>query len=48
MHGGTGDEGDILEGGFEIARRTLTKLVLEGGPSSFSDWDELVIAGGSE
>ena len=45
VHGGTGDEGDVLNGSLEIARRTLTKLVLEGGPSSFADWDELVIAG---
>ena len=46
VHGGTRDDGGMLEGGFEVARQTLTKLVLEGGPSSFRDWDELVIAGG--
>ena len=48
VHGGTGDEGDVLNGSLDIAWRTLTKLVLEGGPSSFTDWDELVIAGGPE
>ena len=46
VHGGSGDEGDVLDTSLDIARRTLTKLLLEGGPSSFSDWDELVIAGG--
>ena len=48
VHGGTGDDGGVFEGGFEVARRTLTKLVLEGGPSSFTDWDELVIKGGAK
>ncbi len=48
VHGGTGGEGDVLNASLDIARRTLTKLVLEGGPSSFPDWDELVIAGGPE
>ena len=48
VHGGTGDEADVLDAGFDIARRTLSKLILEGGPSNFSDWDELVIAGGAE
>ena len=48
VHGGTGDEGHVLDASLDIARRTLSKLVLEGGPSSFTDWDELVIAGGSE
>ena len=48
VHGGTGDEADVLDAGFDIARRTLSKLILEGGPSNFSDWDELVIGGGVE
>ena len=37
---------DAFQRGFDIARRTLTKLVLEDGPSESSDWDDLVMAGG--
>ena len=37
---------DAFQRGFDIARRTLSKLVVEGGPSESSDWDDLVIAGG--
>ena len=48
VHGGSGDEGDALGTSLDIARRTLRKLILEGGPSSFSDWDEFVVTGGSE
>ena len=48
VHGGNGSEGDVLDAGLDIARRTLTKLILEGGPSSFTDWDDLVIAGGGK
>ena len=37
---------DAFQRGFDIARRTLSKLVVEGGPSESSDWDDLVITGG--
>ena len=45
VHGGTGDIKSVLVSGREIASRTLTKLALEGGPSKFEDWDDLVISG---
>ena len=40
------DEEGVVKGGFDIARRTLSKLALEGGPSTDKNWDKLVIEGG--
>ena len=37
---------ETYQQGFHIARRTLSKLILEGGPSKSTDWDAVVIAGG--
>ena len=39
---------DVFEGGFDIAQRTLEKLVLEGGPSTSRDWRKLVKSGGEK
>ena len=36
-----------IDSGFDIARRTLKKLVMEGAPAESSDWDQLVVAGGA-
>ena len=41
----TEPNGETFEAGFDIARRTLSKLVLEGGSSKTRDWDKFVIAG---
>ena len=38
---------EILTRSFDVARRTLIKLAVEGGPSKSEDWDNFVIAGGS-
>ena len=48
VHGRRGGEENALKGGFQVARRTLYRLVLEGGPDSTTEWDQLVIAGGSD
>ena len=45
VHGGIRREVQIFDAGLETARRTLTKLLLEGGPSNSTEWDELVIFG---
>lgn len=45
----SGDDQSLKEAfqqGFDLARRTLFKLVLKGGPLESSGWDDLVIAGG--
>ena len=47
VHGGAEHAEDAFEAGFAIARRILSKLALEGGPSNTTEWDKLVIAGGS-
>ena len=39
------DVSEQFNEGFDLARRTLLKLLLEGRPS---DWDELVLSGGSQ
>ena len=45
VHGSTEPNGKTFEAGFDVARRTLSKLVSEGGPSKTRDWDQFVIAG---
>ena len=48
VHGGKGNVGQALESGLDIAQRSLTKLLLEGGPSNYAEWDELVISGAAK
>ena len=48
VHGRRGGDENALKGGFQVARRTLYRLVLEGGPDGSAEWDQLVIAGGPE
>lgn len=46
VHGRPKYNEDVFAKGFGAARRTLSKLALEGSPSKASNWDQLVIAGG--
>ena len=48
VHGGAEHAQDAFEAGFAIARRNLSKLALEGGPSNTNEWDNFVIAGGGK